>query len=215
MEWAVVSAVFSILALLGVLYMAFLQRKEVNYTRELLARENFESTLFNLITLHHERIRALEIYQAVGPNIQGRGCFNYMYYKSFVLLYGGNEDIYAHLPPLERVRNYYTQLYRIYEADLDYYFRNLFHILKFIDTSPVEPKWPYIKMLRAQLSAAELLLLFYHGLSSGEGEHMNPYIRKYALLTHMPQTSLLHENHHTLYPLEAFGIESVSENPKG
>lgn len=200
------------LTLLGVLYLVFLQRmelrlkkQELDTTKASLSQVNFETTFFNLLKLHHERIQALEIYQNVGPNIQGRNCFNYIYYKSFVILYGGSDEdeFYKHLSHLQRVQTYYNQLYSVFESDLSYYFRNLYHLLHFVDADAIEPKWPYIRLLRAQLSSPELLLLFYHGLTV-HGEMLRPLIEKYALLNNIPTSSLLREEHKKLYPEAAF-----------
>lgn len=205
-------AVSVAIILLSVLYLVFLQRKELKIkkseldaTRASLAQANFETTFFNLLRLHHERIQALEIYQNVGPNIHGRSCFNYIYYKSFVILYGGSDedDFYKHLAPMQRAQTYYNQLYSVFESDLSYYFHNLYHVLHFVDADAIEPKWPYIRLLRAQLSSPELLLLFYHGLTV-HGEAIRPLIEKYALLNHIPTSSLLRAEHKELYPEEAY-----------
>lgn len=205
-------AVSVALILLSVLYLVLLQKKELKIkkselevTRSSLAQANFETTFFNLLKLHHERIQALEIYQNIGPNIQGRSCFNYIYYKSFVILYGGSDDdeFHKHLTPLQRVQTYYNQLYSVFESDLSYYFRNLYHLLHFVDADAMEPKWPYIRLLRAQLSSPELLLLFYHGLTV-HGETIRPLIEKYALLNNIPTSSLLRAEHKNLYPETAY-----------
>lgn len=184
----------------------YAKQKEVAATRGLLEKEAFEATFFRLLELQHERIEELEIYQNVGPNIRGRGCFNYMYYKTFVTLQTGTEEIYGHHPLLKQVQLYYSQLYRIFEDDLSYYFRNLFHILQFIDSSKIEPKRHYTGLLRAQLCSAEVLLLFYHALSTHDSCGLKPLIEKYGLLAHMPPGALLSEKHKTLYSSTAFEI---------
>lgn len=182
------------------------REKELKTTRGLLEKEAFEATFFRLLELQHERIEELEIYQNVGPNIRGRNCFNYMYYKTFVSLHSGTEEIYGHHPLLKQAQLYYSQLYRIFEDDLSYYFRNLFHILRFIDSSKIELKQNYTGLLRAQLCSAELLLLFYHALSAHDANGLKPFIEKYGLLAHMPDGALLSEKHKTLYATKAFEI---------
>lgn len=204
-------SVIALILTAGALSVIILQKLELNVrkqelkeTRELFSHTRFEVTFFNLINLHHERIRALEVYQNIGPNIQGRSCFNYIYYKSFVLLYGSGEDIYEHLSPLERVQTYYHQLYSIYESDLSYYFRNLYHLFHFVDSDSIHPKWPYIELLRAQLSSPELLLLFYHALSPHDHGKLKPLVEKYHLLANLPIGSLLSAKHKELYAPSAF-----------
>ncbi|MFH1067774.1 MAG: putative phage abortive infection protein [bacterium] len=182
------------------------KQRELEATRRLLEKEGFETTFFRLLELQHERIEELEIYQNVGPNIRGRNCFNYMYYKTFVTLQTGTEEIYGHHPLLKQVQLYYSQLYQIFEDNLSYYFRNLFHILRFIDSSKIEPKQNYTGLLRAQLCSAELLLLFYHALSTHDADGLKPLIEKYGLLMHLPAGALLNEKHKGLYLPKAFEV---------
>jgi hypothetical protein len=84
---------------------------------------------------------------------------------------------------LKKVYNYY---YHIHQSDLGHYFRNLYHIVSYADKQPFSYRFRYIhiKILRAQLSNYEILLLAYNGLSN-YGEKFNLLIKKYKLLKNL------------------------------
>ena len=112
--------------------------------------------------------------------------------------------------PLE---TYYGELYRdFYDAqqhELGIYFRTLYHIFKFIDTSTLTPrdKAEYASITRAQLSAYELAMIFYNGLWDEGRAGFKPLIEKYGILKHLRKEIVLREHDlhdRTLYPETAF-----------
>jgi hypothetical protein len=84
---------------------------------------------------------------------------------------------------LKRLNSIYDHYFHIHQSDLSHYFRNLYHIVKFVHTSrlPRAKKKSSLKILRAQLSNYELLLLAYDGLHT-YGEKFKPLIERYELL---------------------------------
>ena len=70
----------------------------------------------------------------------------------------------------------------------DHYFRFLYRILKFVETSPLvtdyDEEYKYTCMLRAMLSRYELVWLYYNGLSYGK-EKLKPLIERYAMLNNL------------------------------
>ena len=64
-------------------------------------------------------------------------------------------------PALEK---YFLDFYGKYKAELGHYFRNLYHVLLYVDQSAIGSRVRYEKILRAQLSEYELTLLFYNCL---------------------------------------------------
>jgi hypothetical protein len=77
----------------------------------------------------------------------------------------------------------YDHYFHIHQSDLAHYFRNLYHIVRYIENCKIrkEEKAEFIKILGSQLSNYELLLLAYHGLNEYEQEFY-PYIENYHLL---------------------------------
>jgi Putative phage abortive infection protein len=67
-----------------------------------------------------------------------------------------------------------------------------------------------VKILRAQLSSTELLLLFYNGLSEFGREKLHPLICKYAFLEQLPEVDLLRKDHNKLYSVFAY-VDSPDE----
>ena len=97
---------------------------------------------------------------------------------------------------------------QIYQPSIGHYFRNLYHIVVSVDSSNVENKAHYIKILRAQLASDELLLLFYNGLSNDGYTKFKPLIEKYSLLERVdtePMWGRLFDREHVqLYESTAF-----------
>ncbi len=98
----------------------------------------------------------------------------------------------------------YNKLYRYYQSYLGHYFRNLYNIVKFIETSEIPDKKFYTNLVRAQLSSSELNLLFYNCLSIYGREKFKPLVEKYALLKNMEDGTLLNIRHKRFYKACAF-----------
>lgn len=77
----------------------------------------------------------------------------------------------------------YAYYFEIHQSDLGHYFRNLFHIISFAERASVSTKTKieHLRILRAQLSNYEILLLAYNGLHP-YGAAFYPLIEKYELL---------------------------------
>lgn len=69
---------------------------------------------------------------------------------------------------LERVLSGYSRFFNRYEDKLAHYFRTLYHIVLYVHRSRVIDKRLYIRILRAQLSNSEQILLLYN-LVAGKG----------------------------------------------
>lgn len=101
------------------------------------------------------------------------------------------------------------------EEHIDYfshYFRNLYHILKFIDESTLigdDEKCMYSKFVRSQLSDIELVCIFYNSISRIElpGREkielgypkMQVFLKKYDILQNMNPRSLIHPIHKEIF----------------
>ena len=107
----------------------------------------------------------------------------------------------------ERIRAVYTKFNQTYPSRMGHYFRNLYHILRFIKDSraEVEDKKLYGRLVRAQLSSDELFLLFYNCLSEEGVEKFKPLVEEFAMLQHVPKESLMLLEHMELYDQWAFG----------
>lgn len=81
-------------------------------------------------------------------------------------------------------------LYRPNHNYLSVYFRNMYNAIKLIDNCKLissEEKKDYVKILRAQLSNAELYILFFNIISRfGKKWIENDYVTKYQLIQNLP-----------------------------
>ncbi len=90
----------------------------------------------------------------------------------------------------------YDYHFHIHQSDLGHYFRNLYHIVKYVERSTIKEKekFEFLRMLRAQLSNYEILLLAYNGLHE-YGEDFYPLIEKFELLKSLNNETRVPENY--------------------
>lgn len=173
---------------------------------KLLSIQKFENTFFKMIDLHHQIVNAIEeiievrghgtTYAASdsvtavvqrGRKVLTKWCDNYGL---------SNNDRSTQ----EELLKSFNNLYTYEESSLGHYFRNLYHITEYINSSielcaydkdgNIETKETekqrkkYIRILRAQLSTAELMLLFYNALTV-QGKAFYELIVKYRLLNNL------------------------------
>lgn len=92
--------------------------------------------------------------------------------------------------------------------DFSHYFRNLYHIFKFVDSArelSEEEKKVYTNFIRSQLSDIELVCLFYNSIAKialpGREEmelgypKMHALLNRYNILQNMNPRSLIHPKH--------------------
>ena len=181
----VLGPVFSFLALVVLIYTLTIQTRQFSL-------QNFESGFFELVRFHHDIVSDLEVKGAsTDPSIRGRDCFGVFNSELFDRLAerysadteGGIGN------PLGRVHHAYSDFRKDYGREVDHYFRHLYHILKFVDESDVDDKLKYTRILRAQLSTSELLLLFYSSLHPVGAKSLT-YLAKYAMLHNLDRDTL-------------------------
>lgn len=79
----------------------------------------------------------------------------------------------------------YGYYFHIHHSSLAHYFRNLYYIVSYIDSSGMPDKKRYMGILRAQLSNYELLLLAYNCMYDFGSEKFKPLVEKYQLLKNL------------------------------
>lgn len=196
-----VNALFSGLALGGIIFTIFLQKKELKLQRnelketrkeftlqnKTLSLQRFENTFFQMLNLHHEIIDKLKFenlfdkrdvlrqasIQLVQQHSQNRKEYlkrpndigQVIYSREFMIT--NIEEAY------ELLKSTYLEFYiDKYELILSHYYRNLYHIFKYIYLSNIiakEEKQFYASLMRAQLSPDELLLIYYNSLTPNLG----------------------------------------------
>jgi hypothetical protein len=158
-----VNALFSGLAFATLIYTAWMQRIELALQRDELAAtrdelagqraqmkeqsdtlklQRFENTFFSLLAVHGQLVDSLRL-PMHGESREGRDCF-YWWYE---LLREQNQKhgVYPPGGELEGFRNVYERFYSARQAGVGHYFRNLYHIIKFVKVSPIANKRQYVE----------------------------------------------------------------------
>lgn len=137
-------------------------------------KQSFENKFFQLLNLHHVIVGAIEGF-ALGGMVKGRKNFE-TFYSIFIDEYKKLLDSNPLEEPQNIITNSYKEFSKFSQSDLGHYFRNLYHLIKFIDKSTSNEKNFYAHLVRAQLSSHELLLLFYNCLSPYGIEKFKPLV---------------------------------------
>jgi hypothetical protein len=173
-----------------------------------LKLQTFERTLFELLKLYDESVRAIDLRREGKVTATGRDCFAVFYFRldtEFKETIRNRPD----LQPCALIEESYTAFFRQEQQDVGHCFRTLYHIFKFISESDVPDRKRYASIVRAQLSSYELALLFYNGLHS-VGVKFKPLIERYAIFENSDPDLLFSPEHLRLYELSAFGDHDIS-----
>ena len=239
-----VNSLFSGLAFAGIIITIFLQSKELKLQRKELKKtkkefkiqnttlrlQRFENTFFSMLSLHHDIVNNIdwstdrfvsdELHRTgfVAQNSKGRMIQDTTRGRDvFELHYSELRKQMRSYETVGDINDNYIFEYRKYQNDFDHYFRNLYRIIKLVNTTQFtdnpeskkefDEKYKYTSMVRAQLSAFELLWLFYNCLSENGNEKFKPLIEKYSLFKSFRFEELANANHRELYLDSAFGKE--------
>jgi len=148
-----INALFSGLALAGIIFTILLQRIELGYQRnelretrkefiiqnKTLKTQRFENTFFNLLGLHHQIIEGID-YETQIAKQDGRSAFSPN--REFEIVTVKGRDVFKDKFDL-LIRNVsntnktlnedYLEFYTTVQSDFGHYFRNLYRIVKFVD----------------------------------------------------------------------------------
>ncbi|MCD4834699.1 MAG: putative phage abortive infection protein [Bacteroidales bacterium] len=177
------------------------QKEEMKEQNATLKQQKFENTFFQLLANHNTIVNSLDLSGSGSQRAiiaTGRDCFVVFYSRLNAKLPGGVTLT------LNMVINSYLAFFKENVADLGHYFRNLYHIIKFVDTSDIEDKKQYTNFVRAQLSAGELIILFYNCLSEYGFEKFKPLIEKYSLLKNIDDSLIFNLADKDVYEKTAF-----------
>lgn len=212
-----INALFSAFAFAGLIYTAALQRDELGLQREeleetrkelkgqrdalekqnaLFVSQGFESTFFHLIQLHHQIVDAIRLpARDASQAPTGRTAFARLYDDIRGRFSKVSKDDPQFEASADLLNLVYLESYTKHQQHFGHYFRNLYHIYKFIDEHPSIDQRRYASFARAQLSTDELACLFYNCLSQLGETKFKPLAVKYSLFKNLPWDKLLNQNH--------------------
>ena len=182
------------------------QAKQFQAEHDIQKRQNFESSFFQLLVLHNQIVSEIAEFDTSTnqPTYRGRACLDRWYYAFKNNPYRRGDDAGSDVPQPDSVTKY-EMFYQEHQSDLGHYFRNLYHIIKFVRDSDVSDKRRYTSLVRATLSQSELALLFYNCLSGNGEERFKPLVQQFGLLKNLNlEKFLLSPADKGLYAPEAF-----------
>lgn len=214
----VLNPILTFLTLFGVLISIFLQRRELSLTRAELERsadalenqissielQNFEATFFQMLNTFNSIVASVDLIRPeTGDKTTGRDCFKVFYTRLSRCFRENSKKSQGKYKAESVLRLSYFQFWKSHSLELGHYYRTLFSIFRFLDENPLSKPY-HAKLLRAQLSDQELLLLFYNCLSK-EGRKFEKYAIKYELFDNLPTYRLLETGHLSQIDSRSFG----------
>lgn len=98
----------------------------------------------------------------------------------------------------------WEHVYKSNLNDLNHYFRFLYHVILYIHYSEIENKYFYVRLVRAMLSEAELILIALNCEYGHGQEKFKPLVLDYALLHNLSESAIATWKLNDCYEREAF-----------
>lgn len=210
--------ILTFLTFSGVLLSIFLQRLELSLTRNELERsadalekqissiekQNFEVAFFQMLGTFNEIVGSIDLHNKENGVISnGRDCFRIFYTRLNKIYRENKGKSKSHHSPESVLRLSYFTFWKEHQLELGHYYRFLYNVFRFLDENSASQDY-HAKLLRAQLSDQELLLLFYN-CQMEQGRNFVTYAVKYELFDNLPTVRLLENGHAALIDRRAFG----------
>ncbi|MCT4654352.1 MAG: putative phage abortive infection protein [Cohaesibacter sp.] len=224
-----VNSLFSGLALAGLVYAILLQRQEIglakqdaNRTKKMLEdqtehlekqnkrteQQMFESTFFQMLKLLSDLVDQMDLRRDNSQKViitTGKDVFPVFVKRVRNKIKPEEEIMYPADIDISTFDKRYKEFYEREKNELGHYFRVLYNIIKLVhEKCPVDKAF-YSNIVRAQLSASEVELLYYNCVSRYGKEKFKPLIEEYGLLKHLPVDEVANKEIMNFYDPQAFG----------
>ena len=163
-----------------------LQRKDSNRNTLVYEKQELNNEFYHLLSLYQEILKGFEL-QGNDLTLRGKELVASCYQD----IHDGFDETETALRKM--ATQAYLQFYSNYRHFAPVYFRTLYRICENVSEKEKDTKYKnveYIKVLRAQLTDAEMLLLRYNA-QTVMGKKFRYYINKMNLLKHLPPLDLL------------------------
>ena len=245
-----VGVMFTFIATLLIYFTYISQKKELELSRELFSKQNFENTFFNMLNVHRELRKEISfdtskasLLKNDAKIIKGKSFFEFahkdfteLWKKEYVEYETPKDDPHSHSPlqnykyensffisdslnvkssinltvdeHLEFVIEKYNIFWKNYANYLGDYFRNIYHILKYISNEKknelknvsssskkkiINKKYKkYADILQSQMSYSELFFMFYNAQKYTK---VKPYIKEFDFVENLTIKNLLNYKH--------------------
>lgn len=196
-------------SLFSLVYIYKTYRKQVEFSQHELtqsSKQQFEASFFSLLqnqrsillSLSHGNSAGNDFFIKVSEDLQER-----MMEREYAI----DEITYENrFKEEDIVCSIYEHLYNVYGRQLGHYFRNLYHIISYVEQSDVDNKKLYIDLIQSQLSNSELFVLFYDGISRYGKRRLHPLLEKYKFLENVNYSDFDYFYRHQaiFYPMTQF-----------
>lgn len=211
------------------------QKLEFQEQNKTMKRQRFENTFFNMLSLQQEIVTKLSYtwkhmqktgkrnlvsgayeYDLVESKYMGREVFEALYNETDVKLKDSNQSYNGGIKSIIKNKGI-VEFENIYDiSNLDHYFRHLYRLFKYVDSSPLitktkdddkdeyEERYDYACIIRSQLSDYELVMLFYNCLTSNGRAKFKPLIEKYSIFNNLREELLAKREHKKEYSEKAY-----------
>ena len=200
------------------------QREEFEEQNKTMKRQRFENTFFNMLSLQQEIVANLSYEYYASPNIRPHNIPEEIFYRGVPKgqFHGREvfEGIYKHaiieyngarhpdgIVKILKQNGYIAYPVISVTTRFDHYFRHLYHIYKFVDTSDLiedSERYNYACIIRSQLSDYELVMMFYNCLTSNGRAKFKPLIEKYSVFNNLRFELLAKANDKEEYAQKAY-----------
>ena len=194
------------------------QREEFEEQNKTMKRQRFENTFFNMLSLQQEIVANLsfdKVHKVFDFNMQtqdvqrtsyiGRTLFREMYLNLTVSI--DNNHSYQGVRGAIQANDLGVYSYIPTTTRFDHYFRHLYRIFKYVDSSDLitnDERYDYACIVRSQLSDYELVMLFYNCLTTNGREKFKPLIEKYTIFNNLRTELLANSQDVNAYSATAF-----------
>ncbi len=194
------------------------QKLEFQEQNKTMKRQRFENTFFNMLSLQQEIVANISFDEVKTifdfnthtqdeqrTSYNGRALFREMYLNLKVSI--DKKQFYQGVKGAIQANNYSAYSYISATTRFDHYFRHLYRIFKYVDTSDLiteDERYDYACIIRSQLSDYELVMLFYNCLTTNGREKFKPLIEKYTIFNNLRTELLAKTNDKEEYAQEAY-----------
>lgn len=200
------------------------QKLEFQEQNKTMKRQRFENTFFNMLSLQQEIVANLSYEYYASPNIRPHNIPEEIFYRGVPKgqFHGREvfEGIYKHAVIEYNGIRYLDGIYKLLSNSgyaiysnisittrFDHYFRHLYRIVKYVDSSDLisdDERYEYACIARSQLSDYELVMLFYNCLTANGRAKFKPLIEKYSIFNNLREELLAKREHKKEYSEKAY-----------
>lgn len=208
--------ILTFVTFMAFIYTIALQRTELHESRvqfkrsadalslqnEAIRSQNYQASFFQLLSIHNDIVTNISVEDPNDGGVKiGRSAFQVIYSK-IRKIYRDKRKRFPNAGGERALVYAYGTVYREHQYELGHYMRFLYNAIYLLKDNAESER--FIKLLRAQISNQELLVLFYNCTASEFGKNFKILAEEYEFFNNMPP-HLLDDSHASLIDDRAFG----------